>query len=86
MPVVVPSWFKGRQGKAEETSPGLLKLTAPNLKEWFVGIRQLDRGNWLAELRDRADGPDAVAVELGPIPEYDAWEAAFEIYRNHVII
>jgi hypothetical protein len=86
MPIVVPSWFKWRQGKAEEAGPGLLKLTAPNLKEWFLGIRRLDRGNWLAFVRERADGPDAVAVELGPVPEYDAWEAAFEVYCKHVII
>ncbi len=85
MAVIVPSWFKGRQGKAEQVSPDLLKLTAPNLKEWFAGIRRHEAG-WTAFVRAGADGPDAVAAELGPVPEYDAWEAAFELYRKHVIV
>jgi hypothetical protein len=86
MAVTVPSWFKGRQGKAEEIAPGLLKLTAPNVKEWFIGIRRQDGGGWMVVLRDSADGPDVVAIELAVVPEYDAWEAAFEVYRNHVIV
>jgi hypothetical protein len=85
MAVIVPSWFKGRQGKAEEVGPGLLKLTAPNLQAWFAGMRR-NEGGWTAFVRDSADGPDAVAVELGAVPEYDAWEAAFELYRKHVIV
>ncbi len=86
MAVTVPSWFKGRQGKAEEAGPGLLRLTAPNLKEWYVGIRPRDGGRWLVFVRAQADGPDAAAVEIDPRPEYEAWEAAFEVYRNHVVI
>jgi hypothetical protein len=85
MAVVVPSWFKGRQGKVEEAGPTVLKLTAPNLAPWFVGIRRAERG-WMAFVRDSADGPDAVVVELGAVPEYDAWEAAFELYREHVVV
>jgi hypothetical protein len=86
MAVTVPSWFKGRQGKTEEVGPGLLKLTAPNLKEWFIGIQRRDNGHWLAVVRNQAEGPDAVAVEIDPVPEYEAWEAAFELYRNHVVV
>ena len=85
MAVTVPSWFKGRQGKTEEAGPGLLRLTAPNVKEWYLGIRRADAG-WHVYLRDAAEGPDAAAVALDAVPEYDAWEAAFEVYRNHVII
>ncbi len=86
MAVTVPSWFKGRQGKAEEAGPGLLKLSAPNLQPWFLGIRRLDDGHWHAFLRSAADGADEVAVELEAMPEWEAWEAAFEVYRNHVIV
>jgi hypothetical protein len=86
MAVIVPAWFKGRQGKAEESAPGLLKLTAPNLREWYLGLRRLDDGHWQAFLRDRPDGSDVSVIDLEPMPEYDAWEAAFEVYRNHVII
>jgi hypothetical protein len=86
MAVIVPSWFKGRQGKAEETAPQLLRLTAPNLNEWFLGLR-CEGSRWLAFLRRTADGPDEVVVTLDEgLEEYSAWEAAFEVYRNHVII
>lgn len=85
MAVTVPSWFKGRQGKAEEAAPGLLKVSAPNVKEWYLGIRRAEPG-WLVFVRDAADGPDAASAMLEAVPEYDAWEAAFEVYRNHVIV
>jgi len=87
MAVTVPSWFKGRQGKAEEAGPGLLRLTGPNLNEWHVGIRRGESGRWVAFLRQAAGGPDVATTELDrDMTEYDAWEAAFEVYRNHVII
>jgi hypothetical protein len=86
MAVIVPSWFKGRQGKAEEVRPGLIKLIAPNLREWYLGIRRLDMGGWLTYLRIELEGADTIAVEVDPMPEQEAWDAAFEVYRNHVII
>jgi len=86
MAVTVPAWFKGRQGKAEEVGPRLLRLTAPNLKEWFIGLQRLDTGGWRAFLREAADGPDVAAVELEDVPEAEAWDGAFEMYRNDVIV
>jgi hypothetical protein len=86
MAVVVPTWFKGRQGKAEEAGPRMLKLAAPNLRDWYLGLRHLDDGRWQAFLREKPDAPDAAVVEVDRSPEYEAWEAAFEIYRNQVII
>jgi hypothetical protein len=85
MAVTVPSWFKGRQGKAEEAGPRLLKLTAPNLKDWFLGIEPHDDGHWRALLRDRPDGPDAASVDFDAPREFEAWEAAFEVYRTRVV-
>jgi hypothetical protein len=87
MAVTVPSWFKGRQGKAEEAGPHVLRLTGPNLNEWHVGIRRAENGRWLGFVRKSPDGPDTSALELGErATEYEAWEAAFELYRNQVII
>jgi hypothetical protein len=86
MAVTLPTWFKGRQGKSEEAAPQVLRLTAPNLNEWYIGIRRAETGGWSVFLRKTADGPDVASAELGPeAREYDAWEAAFEVYRNHVI-
>lgn len=87
MTVVVPTWFKGRQGKIEEVSPGVLKLSAPNLKEWYLALHRTTDGHWLAALRPGADASDAVTQSLDASrSEYEAWDAAFEVYRNHVVI
>jgi hypothetical protein len=87
MPVTVPAWFKGRQGKTEEVSPGLVKASGPNLRDWYVGLSREGAGAWVAYLRETPDGPDVARQELEPdLAEYEAWEAAFELYRNWVII
>jgi hypothetical protein len=86
MSLVRPYWFAQRQGKAEEVGPNLYKLTGPNLPETYLGIRQGANGRWIGFVGKSAEGPDtAVTPEEAPTP-YDAWEAAFELYRNVVII
>jgi hypothetical protein len=86
MPLVTPYWFPARQGKAEEVGPNSYRLTAPNLREAFVSIREAPDGRWSAALRLTADGPD-VAVTGADFPTaYDAWEAAFELYRKEVVV
>jgi hypothetical protein len=87
MPVTVPAWFKGRQGKVEEVSAGLVRVSGPNLAEWYVGLMREPDGRWVASVRKTADAPADVTQELDPsLAEYEAWEAAFEVYRTHVII
>jgi len=86
MPFIRPSWFLYRQGKAEEVRPGLLKLTGPNLREAYVGIEGGADGKWQAFVRHQADGLNVATTELEHATESDAWEAAFEIYRNAEII
>lgn len=86
MPFIRPSWFLYRQGKAEEVRPGLLKLTGPNLREAYIGIEGEAAGKWTAFVRHQPDGPNVAATELEDALESDAWEAAFEIYRNAEII
>jgi hypothetical protein len=85
MSLIVPSWFKHRQGKAEEAAPNVYRLTAPLMPESFVTIRQADNGKWSAALRRTADGPDVAATD--PVFETpgDAWSAAFELVRFHLI-
>lgn len=77
-----PSWFRGRQGKIEEVTPDLVKLTGPNLIEAHIGVRKADNGRWASFVRAAADGPDQAATEPIHPNSYEAWEAAFEIYRN----
>src|SRR5262249_36146698 len=86
MELITPFWFKQRQLKAEAAGTDLYRLTGPNLKEAFVGIRRGANDRWAAFLRDAADGPDVAATEPRFETAYDAWEAAFELFREKVII
>jgi hypothetical protein len=85
MPPTVPSWFRYRQGKAEDAGPDLARLTGPNMLEAVIGIRKTDSGKFSAFLRGGVDGQDLAATEPVIATAYDAWEAAFELYRNHKI-
>jgi hypothetical protein len=85
MQPVLPTWFKQRQAKAEPAGESALRLTGPNLNEAFIRIHQAENGRWSAALRQTADGPDVATTE----PRYDptdAWGAAFELYRVHLIV
>jgi hypothetical protein len=86
MAAIRPSWFLYRQGKAEEVRPGLLKLTGPNLREAYIGIEGGPDGRWSSFVRREPDGPNLAATGPEHATENDAWEAAFEIYRNVEII
>ena len=87
MPPETPSWFKQRQCKCEPAgNDRTVKVTGPNLGEAYLGIVRADNNRWQAFLRANTDGPDVARTE----PEIDtvgeAWEAAFELYRTHVIV
>jgi hypothetical protein len=86
MPLVTPSWFKQRQGKADPAGDNTFCLTAPNLGEAFLSVRRADNGLLLAALKLQADGPDIAATEPVFEHDHDAWEAAFELYRAHVVV
>jgi len=86
MAVDRPTWFAYRQGKVEEAGPNLLKLTGPNLRESYIGIRAGDGGRWSAFVRHAPDGLDVAATEVEHATSAEAWAAAFEIYRNAEII
>ena len=87
MPPIVPFWFKQRQCKAEPAgSDHELRLTGPNLGEAYVSITRDDNKRWRAGLRLSADGAEVAATEPELETEQDAWDAAFELYRTHVIV
>jgi hypothetical protein len=86
MALVTPFWFKQRQGNAGPAGENTYRVTGPNLREAFIGVRRADDGRWAAVLRYTADGPAVAATEPVIDTEYEAWEAAFEIYRTHVVV
>jgi hypothetical protein len=83
---IPPFWFKQRQCKAApvEGQP-MLKLSGPNLGEAFIHVRQQGE-RWVAGFRRSADGADEATAESPRPGENAAWEAAFELYRTHVIV
>jgi len=91
MPPVPPFWFKQRQCKAEPvtgTAPQeqLLKVTGPNLIEAYVYIRPGEDKVWRVGVRFHAEGPDVATAAAEEATEQEAWDAAFELYRTHLIV
>jgi hypothetical protein len=84
MPPTAPFWFKQRQCKAEPVGDHQLKVNGPNLGEAYLWIREVN-GRWVAGLRRSPDGPDSAATEPEIPSAREAWDAAFELYRTHVI-
>jgi hypothetical protein len=86
MQPVPPFWFRQRQGKMEAVGADLYRVTAPNLQEAFVGIRQTESGGWRPVLKLQSDGPE---LEVPPVElqsRQDAWEAAFELHRQRLVV
>jgi hypothetical protein len=86
MSLVTPFWFYQRQCKAEVAGDDLYRLTGPNLKEAYIGLRRGENGRWSAYLKYAPGGPDAAVTPAQWNNVYEAWEAAFELYRVNVIV
>jgi hypothetical protein len=86
MELVTPTWFKQRQAKAEPAGENTYRLFGPNLPECFLSIRRGANGKWYGALRCEAEGPDIAVTEPVFDQEYEAWEAAFELYREYVVV
>lgn len=84
MNVTLPTWFKGRQGKAEPAGENQLRLTGPNLVEGVIGIRA-ESGGWVGFVRAQPDSADLASAANPVAHPNDAWAAAFELFRNHFI-
>jgi hypothetical protein len=86
MELTLPFWFKQRQGKAESAGPDTYRLTAPNQREAFLGVRKDVEGHWRAALRHAAEGPDVAATTTAYDTPGEAWDAGFELYRRELVI
>ncbi|HLJ96987.1 MAG TPA: hypothetical protein VKU02_27735 [Gemmataceae bacterium] len=81
-----PFWFRQRQGKAEPAGPDTYRLTAPNLGEALISIQQTTNGRWLPVLKRTAEGPNLVEAGDDFATPQEAWDAAFEWYRVHIVV
>jgi hypothetical protein len=87
MPPTFPFWFKQRQCSAEPAGGDhVLRVSGPNLAEAYLSITPGENNHWRAALRFAPGAPDVAVTEA----EFDnpraAWDAAFELYRTHVIV
>jgi hypothetical protein len=83
---ILPFWFKQRQCKAEpHGGEQMLKVSGPNLPEAYVHVRS-DDGRWTGGLRTQPEGPDIATAAADEPTEQAAWNAAFELYRQHLIV
>jgi hypothetical protein len=85
MDLTPPFWFKMRQGKAEPAGDNSYRLTAPNLPETFISIKAEGSG-WTPAVRSSADGGDLASSDKNYTTVADAWGAAFELFRNAVVV
>lgn len=87
---VVPFWLLQRQVKVEPVRDDALRLSAPNLPVYEVAIRPEADAAWSAALyRLPNSGAESLLIaESAPGLESQeaAWAAAFELYRQHVIV
>jgi hypothetical protein len=86
MQPTLPYWFKMRQGKAEPAGDNVYRLTAPNLAEAFIAVRPEGESRWTPLVRSAVDGPERAVGAKTYDSIFDAWYAAFELYRNTVVI
>lgn len=86
MAVAVPFWFKQRQGKMEPAGEQTFRLSGPNLPAAILGLRKAGNGKLQGFLRENADGPDTAVTDPKFTSDYEAWEVAFEMYRQRMII
>jgi hypothetical protein len=86
MQPVVPSWFKQRQAKAEPAGDNLYRLTGPIMPETFITIRQADNGLWQGVLLQTPTGPELAVSPAECETPADAWQAAFELHRVHIVV
>jgi hypothetical protein len=87
MQPVVPFWFKQRQCKVEPAGDdNSVRVSGPNLGEAYLSIGRAENQLWRGILRLAPDGPEVSATPPELESPQDAWEAAFELYRTHLIV
>lgn len=82
---ILPFWFKQRQCKTEPAGDGTLKVSGPNLPDAYLSVRS-GGGRWLGAFRTQPEGPELATAEAQEPTEQAAWNAALELYRQHVIV
>ena len=84
--LIKPYWFDQRQLKAEPAGEDSYRISGTNVPERLLGIRKGSSGLFQAFMRAAKDSSEEETTESRFPTAYDAWEAAFELYRARVIL
>jgi hypothetical protein len=82
----LPFWFRQRQGKSDAVTEEMLRLTAPNMPEAFVGIQKDGDGRWRPLVRRTVDGENLASADATFETPTEAWEAGLEVYREIFVV
>jgi hypothetical protein len=90
MTINPPFWVAQRQIKIEPVNDTTLRLSGPQIPTYEISARPSEGGvAWVAALW-QPGGNEAASIlirenETLQAEQADAWQAAFELYRRHVV-
>lgn len=85
----LPFWMMQRQIKSESVDDNTIRLTGPILPICEISVLPVSVGPGYRIAIDRVTEESKTPVVQTEVPfdsETAAWQAAFELYRQHVIV
>lgn len=86
----LPFWMRQRQIVAEPVNEHTVRLTGPILPACEVtvqpGAGEETTGYLLRVEKANEAGKEVIAEAKSSLPREEAWQAAFELYRQQVIV
>jgi hypothetical protein len=86
----LPFWMLQRQIKAESVNDSSLRLAGPNLPTCDISLIPVSVGpGWrltIAKIGAEGERSTVLQTEIAFISVEAAWQTAFELYRQHVIV
>jgi hypothetical protein len=86
----LPFWMRQRQIVAEPVNEHTVRLTGPILPACEVTVQpggNAENASYLLRVEKVSDaGKEVLAEATSSLPREEAWQAAFELYRQQVIV
>lgn len=86
----LPFWMQQRQLKAESVNDSTLRLSGPNLPTHEITLIPVSMGpGWrvtIHKIGSENERSTVLQTEVSFASNEAAWQTAFELYRQHVIV
>ena len=86
----LPFWMHQRQLKADPMDDSTLRLSGPNLQTYEIALVPVSVGpGWrviITRIGSEVERTTVMQTEISFTAQDAAWQSAFELYRQHVII